>query len=289
MIMKEAVDFAASKKLTHHYAKSFYLAAQFLPKEKREAAYAIYAFCRVSDNIVDHPGKHPQAELDEWKAATKDAFAKGKSNQPVLDAFVKTCQAYAVPNSYAFELLDGMQLDLEKNRYETFDELYDYCYRVASIPGLMMTHVFGYEDPLAKSHAVELGIAMQLTNILRDLHEDYQNGKIYLPQEELRRFGCIESDFGKEKMKNELQQLVLFQVSRANEYYQKSQQGIRMISPDSRLGVMLCRELYGGILTEIGKGNRRLHQRVVVSDWKKYLILIREYMRLQTDEWKSRA
>lgn len=263
-----------SHRLTKQYAQSFYLASHFLPKEKREAAYTIYAFCRLSDSIVDHAGKYPQIELDEWRRETRVAFQDGKSDHPILDAFVKTCQQYDISSSYAMELLDGMQMDLEKFRYETFDELYQYCYHVASTPGLMMVQVLECSDPLAKKYAADLGIAMQLTNILRDIKEDYQNGKVYIPREDLQKFGCIESNFGSGTKSEGFDQLMDFEISRAQSFYEESKKGVLLLSPDARLGVTLCRELYARILAEIRKEKQGvLKKRVVVPNLKKYILV----------------
>lgn len=264
--------------LTKNYAKSFYLASQLLSSPKKEAAFAVYAFCRTSDNIVDQPGKYPQEELLQWRTKLKEAFRTEKSNHPVLDAFVRTCNEYAIPHSLAFQHLDGMQMDLEKNRYETFDELYDYAYKVAAIPGLMMLPIISQTDHAAKEYAVQLGIAMQLTNIIRDIREDLERGKIYLPQEDLRAFGYSEQDLNNAVENESFRKLVAFEINRAQEYYQKSTPGIGLIARDSRLCIVLCKELYHHILLEIKqKKEAVLQKRIVVPNWKKYLITLKNY------------
>lgn len=263
------------RQIIRTYAKSFWLASLALPAEKRKAAEAIYAFCRFSDNIVDNqPANLARIEWAQWHNKLCKAFEKNDSTHPVLFAFVRTCRTYAIPEQLAFELLDGLKQDLDISEYQTFDELYQYCYKVAGIPGLMLLHVLGFSHKNAKKHAVELGIAMQLTNILRDVHEDLKQKKIFLPKKDLERFGCTIAEIRSNPANPGFLELLRFETKRARAYYQKSLNGIPLLAFDSRFCVLLAYLLYSHILVEIeNRPARTFGQRAVVPVWKKMFLL----------------
>lgn len=179
---------------TARHSKSFYFATRFFPAELARAAHAVYWFCRHTDDLADEceTVEQGRADIEAWAAALHSAEAIGTTTHPVLKVFLHTARRYEIPLEYAYDLIDGMRMDLSLTRYETFPELRLFCYRVASVVGLMMSHVIGFENLAdcgrALPHAVHLGIAMQLTNILRDVGEDLGRGRIYLPQEDLARF-----------------------------------------------------------------------------------------------------
>ena len=179
------------RSITSYYARTFYFASYCLPRATRTHAYAIYAFCRWADNAVDDAEslEDAQARLNLARSALSAAYTSDMPLQPGLSAFRWTVQSRDIPRELFEELLEGMAMDLVKSRYNTWPELDLYCYRVAGVVGLMMTHVFGYDDPACFSQAKALGTAMQLTNILRDIGEDHDRGRIYLPQDEMRQFG----------------------------------------------------------------------------------------------------
>ncbi|UCE07276.1 MAG: phytoene/squalene synthase family protein [bacterium] len=212
------VPFEHVRLLTAYWSKSFYFSARFLPKDKRWATYALYGFCRFVDNLIDNPRNRPKQQLISevacFRRELKLAYRWGESEHPILKPFILVTKKYGIPIEYPLDLLKGVQMDIEANRYETFDDLYVFCYRVASVVGLMMTHVMGYKNDKAFEYAEKLGIAMQLTNILRDVKEDKDMGRIYLPLDELQQFGITEDDVINENFNDQFRQLMKFQVER---------------------------------------------------------------------------
>jgi len=249
--------FLLAEAITREHAKTFYFASRFLKKDKRNAAYAVYALCRLSDDAVDNPvSSHSQQTLEELERKISDAY-KGKNiDDPLLSAFRQTIEQYHIPQEYFQDLISGIRLDLEKNRYSNFAQLLDYCYKVAGVVGLIMLRIFGYQDKQAERYAVELGIAMQLTNILRDIKEDFARGRIYLPQDELQHFQVTESDISSARINEKFRQLLKFQIARARKYYQSAKSGIPLIEDkNSRFVVLAMSDIYSGILKDIEKNN----------------------------------
>ena len=251
--------------VTKNHAKSFYFSAKFLPKHKQRPIYALYALCRHVDDEVDEAEVSSEAEaiaaVERWKEKLnfvyegKSKKAKGKSKEQnlVLFAWEDLLKTYKIPQKLPLELMQGVLMDTHTNRYETFDELYIYCYRVASTVGLMSSEIFGYKTPETLDYAEALGIAMQLTNILRDIKEDATMNRIYLPQEDLRRFNVSEQQIFDNKFDENFVKLMKFQILRAKEYYQKCEQGIPLLEKDTRFCVLLAARIYGRILDEIEK------------------------------------
>lgn len=271
-----------SKSIIKHYAKSFYFASALLPKKKRLATYVVYLFCRYVDNIIDKPRKRTKedltTELDTIKDELSNAYKYSESEHPILGIFIKVIDQYQIPIEYAFELIEGVRMDLLYDRYENFEDLYKFCYRVASVVGLMMTYILGFKDQSALVYAEKLGIAMQLTNILRDVKEDKENGKIYLPLNELRKFNITEDDFISERFDNNFKDFIIFQVNRAQLFYEESKAGIPILDKDSRFAIYAALKIYREILQEIVKNDYNVFRgRVYVSTSKKILILITEY------------
>jgi len=249
------------RSITREHAKTFYMATRFLPNQKQRGIFAIYSLCRYIDDLVDeaedlvskreldYKGIH--RNLDQWKKKLDDTY-KGKSHDnSILIAFSDVLRSYNIPIQLPFELMDGVCMDLYKNRYESFEEVYDYSYKVASIVGLMTSEVFGYKNKEALDYAVDLGIAMQLTNILRDVGEDLQKNRIYLPKEDLDRFGISENDLFQHKRDSAFLEMMKFQIQRTRDYYNRSDKGIPLLSKDSRLPVYLARHNYSRILDKI--------------------------------------
>jgi len=247
--------YSQAKAITRHYAKTFYFAARFLPAQKQNAAFSIYAICRISDESVD--GKNDQLRLrnlEAVKAAIEDCYSGRPPDEPLLAAFKETVGNYAIPKTYFDELIQGMYMDVEKTRYATFDELYTYCYKVAGVVGLIMLKVLGYRSQVAEKHAVNLGIAMQLTNILRDIKEDFSRGRVYLPQDELGNFGVSENDIAGETVDGHFKMLLGFCIHRARRFYGEATPGIALIdNVPCRIVVFMMKDLYAGILDEIEK------------------------------------
>ena len=241
------------RRITRQYAKTFYLASAYLPRPTRAHAYAVYGFCRWADNGVDDARSPAEAaaRLDRAHRALDLAYS-GAQAPPGLVEFRRTVRGCALPRSLFDEFLEGMAMDLHRVRYPDFAALDLYCHRVAGVVGLMMTHVFDYHDRRCLPHARALGTAMQLTNILRDVAEDGLRGRIYLPQDELHRFGVTEAQLLEGRVDDGLRALMRFQIERARRYYAESEAGVPWLVGDaSRLTVRVMGRLYAGILTAI--------------------------------------
>jgi len=238
--------------VTRTFAKSFYFASHVLPQAKREASYAVYEFCRVADNAVDAlppEGSTNVVRLDTLRADLEEVYA-GTSVRWV--ALAETVSRYGIPREYFDHLLRGVEMDLAPVRFETFGELKEYCYCVASVVGLMMTRVFGVSDERAYEQALDLGTAMQLTNILRDIDEDLTRGRVYLPQEDLRRHGCTEASLARRTVDDRFVSLMKEEIARAREFYGRGEAGIPYLTDDgSRFCVQLMAGTYRRILDAI--------------------------------------
>ncbi|MBP3192925.1 phytoene/squalene synthase family protein [Natronogracilivirga saccharolytica] len=276
--------YAHCRSVTREHAKTFYLATRFLPNHKQRSIFAIYALCRHLDNIVDEAedlsGANPVAirdagtALNEWKFKLEQTYEEKQADNYVLVAFSDVLKRHAIPISLPFELIDGVQSDLVKNRYENFEELYDYSYKVASVVGLMTSEVFGYDDEKALDRAVDLGIAMQLTNILRDIGEDLQRDRIYLPLDELHSFGLTENDIQQKQVTPDFKSFMRFQIDRARRYYASSDEGIPLLSPDSRIPVLLARHNYARILDCIEKNNYQVFDSRAHLTWMQKMTIL---------------
>ena len=276
--------FEYARKITAHYSKSFYFSAQMLPREQRWATFALYGFCRHCDNLIDTPRQRTETEiLGEIQRLTEElqiAYNTGESQDPIIRAFILVAKAYGIPIAYPFDLLNGVAMDVQQTRYKTFDELSLFCYRVAAVVGLMMTHVLGYKDERAFGYAKQLGIAMQLTNILRDVKEDKEIGRLYIPQADLAEFGVIEQDIFDERMTPQLRALMKFQVERADQYYTEAIPGISLLRTESQYAIYSAARIYRGILRKIeDRDYNPFLSRVFVSSTQKVGILLHEQIR----------
>ena len=265
---REAIEKAYKycESVTKSHAKSFYFAAKFLPKQKQKAVYPIYAFCRHVDDEIDEIGDGDEEKAVEtvkkWKTQLENLY-KGNENSAlgtqhsalVFTAWEDLLKTYKIPQNLPLELIQGVLMDTKIKRYETFDELYIYCYRVASTVGLMSSEILGYSDKKALEYAEAMGIGMQLTNILRDIKEDAAMNRIYLPQEDLKKFSVSEEQIFENKFDKNFEQLMKFQIERARHFYQKGEQGIPLLEKDSRFTVLLASRIYAKILDEIEKQN----------------------------------
>ena len=233
-------------------SKSFYLSSRFLPFAKRRAVWAVYAFCRTADDIVDrNTGADERlAAIDAWEVQLHAAYA-GRASTPIFTAFADAVANYGVPLHAALDLLRGARMDVTVNRYATYRELSDYCYLVASTVGVLVTPILGALDASARGHAAVLGRAMQLTNILRDVGEDAQLGRIYLPAEDLHAFGYGEADLFDGVVDERFIALMRFEIERARALYREAEPGIALLQPDSRYAVRLALHLYRAILDAI--------------------------------------
>jgi phytoene synthase len=253
------------RKISRDHAKTFYLASMFLPKKQQNPIFAIYALLRTVDDVVDMAEDKLKAGLitsDEiskmlegWKSRLKACYAGKHDNDPIMMAWQDTLKSYTIPIDLPLDLMDGVAMDIEFKPFETFDELYVYCYKVAAVVGLMTSEIFGYRDKQALQHAIELGIAMQLTNILRDIGEDVDRGRIYLPLEDLRRFNYSKEEFMQKRINDNFINLMKFQIERARGYYRSSEKGIPMLEKQARFAVCISSVNYGNILSAIESNN----------------------------------
>ena len=254
------------RRITREHARTFYFASACLPRAIRAHAYAVYGFCRWADDGVD-AADSPEAARANLRIAREalDLAVSDRLAPPGLAAFRRTLQERGIPRDLFDALLDGMEMDLSNPRYGEFADLDIYCYRVAGVVGLMMTHVFGFRHDRCLPHALALGTAMQLTNIARDVGEDARNGRIYLPAEEMDRFGVDVQQVLEGRVDDRSRDLIRFQIARARHYYQLAEAGIPdLIGTSSRLTVRVMGRLYAGILGAIERNNydvftRRAH------------------------------
>ena len=238
--------------ITRRHSKSFSLSLRFLPFAKRRAVWAVYAFCRTADDIVDHGGTAADrlAAIDAWEAELRGAYT-GRASNPIFVAFADAAARYGVPLSAALDLLRGARMDVSVGRYATYAELREYCYLVASTVGVLVTPILGALDDSALGDAVALGHAMQMTNILRDVGEDARMNRIYLPADELARFGYTEADLFASTVDERFAGLMRFQIERARQLYRDAEPGIARLQPESRYAVRLALHLYRDILGAI--------------------------------------
>ncbi len=214
-------SYAWCRRVARSRARNFYYAFVLLSREQRDAMCAVYAFMRVCDDLSDEPGASRDS-LDQWRGAMEDALAGRYGGHPGLPAFHDTVTRYGIPVRYFHDMIDGVASDLVPQRFATFDELYRYCYQVASTAGLCAVHVFGFDGAGALPLAEQCGIAFQLTNILRDLREDAGRGRLYLPLEDLARFRVAEQDILSGTRTPEFIDLMDFETGRARQYYTQS-------------------------------------------------------------------
>jgi len=231
---------------------SFYYSFLLLPREKRRAIYAIYAFCRATDDVADGPGtpEEKALELSRWREDLGRCYT-GEPRHPVTQELREAIRRFALPREHFEGILDGVQSDLTRRRYRSFEDLRRYCHQVASLVGLLCVEVFGYKDPGAREYARELGLAFQLTNILRDVGADAGKGRIYLPGEDLARFGVAEEDILARRFTPAFKGLMEFEVSRTRERYALAEE---LLPPPDRRSLLAARVMtgiYRVILTEI--------------------------------------
>jgi 15-cis-phytoene synthase len=267
-------SYAYCRRVARKRAKNFYYSFLLLSRGQRESMCAIYAFMRYCDDLSDEPGAN-RAAIDRWQAEMEEALRGRFSQHPVWPAFHDTVQRFSIPHQYFREMVHGVTSDLEPRRVETFDELYRYCYQVASVVGLTIIHIFGFETPGALPLAEKCGVAFQLTNILRDIREDAALGRIYLPAEDLRRFGVHAEDLHSGNRTESLLKLMRFEAARARSYYNESKPLLDMVESRSRPSLWALITIYSKLLERIQAANYDVFsQRVRVSTLEKCWILV---------------
>jgi phytoene synthase len=267
-------------------ARNFYYSFLVLPREKRRAFCAVYAFLRHSDDIPDAPDQQQDCAarrklLHAWRQRLEQALEGDYGDSPLLPAFHDTVRRFAVPHSYFFELIDGAEMDLNGAHFRSFPDLYRYCYRVAGVVGLICLHIFGFPEVQREEacrRAEACGIAFQLTNILRDLREDAGRERIYLPEEDLERFGYTSEQLHSGHPAAGYYGLVGFEAERARSYYREAVPLLHLISPDCRPALWAMIALYSGILRRMEtSGFPMLRRRVELTDIEKFRILARAW------------
>jgi phytoene synthase len=244
---------------------SFFYSFSFLPRAEREAMHCIYEFCRFTDDLVDEETEDSSLEkkremLAWWRSEVEKCY-EGTSDHPILRRLHRIVTHFEIPKEYLLTLIDGVEMDLDKTRYETFEELKGYCYAVASVVGLISIQVFGYKHEETKEYAVQLGYALQLTNILRDIEQDAAHGRIYLPLEDLRRFNYSEKELLAGTYNSAFLSLMQFEANRAKEFYSNAR---AMLREDERAGLFAARimdAIYFRLLRKIERANYNVFSR----------------------------
>jgi phytoene synthase len=261
--------YARAQKITREHSKSFYLASGLLPEEKRSAVRALYAFCRTVDDIVDEdPVDERYAHLDYWREVVQSASFT--DDDLVAAAWSDTLARYHVPRHYALQLIDGVNRDITQTRYQTFEDLATYCYGVASTVGLMSMYIVGFKTGEAVPYAIKLGVALQMTNILRDVGEDFRNGRVYLPRDEMALYGICEGDIAAGKVTEAWRMFMQFQIGRTRKLYEEAWLGIKLLECDGQLAIGAAAVFYQGILDAIEANDYDVfNNRASLSAWEK--------------------
>jgi phytoene synthase len=247
----ESYDYCRA--LARRTARNFYYSFLTLPRDRQRAMCVLYSFMRVTDDLGDSDEAEAvrAAELEKWRESLLRACEKGECEHPVLPALVDVIEQYRLPVNYLLDVIAGVKMDVRPVRFATFSELADYCYHVAGAVGLACIHLWGFHDDRAPAAAVDCGTAFQLTNILRDLSEDAARGRVYLPEEDLMRFGLARDDFGRGCRDERLERLMEFEISRAREYYTRAGALAGYLDPAGKPILETMLRIYGGLLDEI--------------------------------------
>lgn len=264
-----AASYLWCHELTIRTARNFYAAFLVLPRRQRKFMEALYAFMRVTDDLADEPEKQDvkRDALKKWRIAL-DRALEGESSHPLHAALTDTVKCNGIPAAYLHEVIDGVEMDLEPVRFARFEDLYAYCLRVASAVGLACIHIWGFRTEKAKEFAKAAGVAFQLTNILRDIGEDLNNGRVYLPEEDIERFHCPPSTWRDRGASFE--QMMKFQIERARCYYTKAEQLTELLMPAGRAVFKVMMRIYRGLLKEIERRDYDVFsQRVRIPSWRK--------------------
>jgi phytoene synthase len=268
-------SYAHCRAVAKKRARNFYYSFILLPPEKKNAMCAMYAFMRYCDDLSDEPGATRSA-IDRWRESLTVALAGRPDSNPVWPAFLDSVERYAIPHEYFYEMIEGVASDLQPRTIATFDELYRYCYRVASVVGLTTVHIFGFTSPDALPLAEKCGIAFQLTNILRDVREDAGLGRVYLPAEDLARFGVSVDDLRNARRTEQFGRLMEFETERARCYYRESAPLLDLIQAKSRPSLWALIAIYSRLLDHLEESHYDvLVRRISLSSLEKTWIVLR--------------
>ncbi len=247
-------SFAYCRRVTRKRARNFYYSFVLLKRAEHDAMCAVYAFMRYSDDLSDEPsakGETARLGMDRWRADLDAALRGQFGEHPVWPAFRSVAERYGIPHDYFREMIDGVASDLEPAEFKTFEDLYRYCYKVASVAGLSVIHILGFESPKALELAEKCGVAFQLTNILRDVREDGERGRVYFPAEDLDRFGVRRQDLLLGTDSAGFRQLLRFEAARARAYYQDSAPLVDLVRRGNRSSLWALIEIYRRLLEKI--------------------------------------
>jgi phytoene synthase len=271
-------------RIARQRAKNFYYSFLLLDAQRRASMCAIYAFMRYCDDLSDSPAQvagviSPAESLSRWRADLRRALAGDTEGNPLWPAFRDTVERYKIPHRFFEEMIDGVSSDLEPRQIQTFAELYQYCYQVASVVGLTIIHIFGFSSVRALILAEKCGVAFQLTNIIRDVREDANLGRIYLPAEDLARFSIPEEQLRAGKEDDRFREFIRFEADRAREYYADSAPLAELIDRRSRRSLWALREIYQRLLSRIDQsGYEVLSSRINVPTSTKLWLLGRAFL-----------
>jgi phytoene synthase len=260
---------------------SFYYSFMFLPRDKRCAITALYAFCREVDDVVDECSDEQVARtmLNWWRAQVAEIFG-GKPQHPAAQALVPVVQQFNISREHLLEIIDGMEMDLDQARYPDFKSLQLYCYRVASVVGLIAAEIFGYTDHRTQKYAHDLGIAFQLTNIIRDVGEDARRNRIYLPMDELQQFGVKAADILNANESENFRKLMAFQIERAQRYYQQAMDQLPVGDRKAQRTGLIMAAIYQATLKEVAaSGCHVLRERVSLGTGYKLWLAIKTWFK----------
>jgi phytoene synthase len=266
-----AYDFCRA--IAHKHGANFSVGFRFLPRRKRRAVYAAYAFCRWADDIADDGGTGNARRLDEWQAELDAAYAKRPSH-PITIALSDALQHFDIPKRAFIDLIDGCRQDLIKSRYATFAELLQYCHLVAASISDISLSIFGYRTPEAIPHGRDLATALQLTNVTRDIGDDLPRDRIYIPQDELRQFEVTEEELFARSENDRVRRLVEFQIERAESYFRKAEPLLKELAFDARFPTLLMGGIYATVLGKLRKDPLvAIRQRLSLSPFQKVLVV----------------
>jgi phytoene synthase len=284
-------SYRSAEAVARSRARNFYYSFLALPSQKRRAFCAVYAFMRYCDDISDgNAGVDAKREmLIQWRNQLNIAFSGNPQENSILPAFRDTVKKFSIPAQYFHWIIDGAEMDLNASQYETFDDLYKYCFNVASAVGLVCLQIFGFREDSAKEYAEQCGIALQLTNILRDVKEDAEMGRIYLPAEDLRKFDYTPEELRRGVMDERFRELMNFEAARARNYYARARRLLPLVEDESRPALWAMIEIYQRILDRIVQQRFDVfHSRIRLTTAEKLLIALKALaMRLLHRQFQS--
>jgi phytoene synthase len=266
--------------ITRRSRSNFFYAFLLLPRPQREAIFAVYAFCRIVDDAVDlEPDPEAQRrELARWRGEIARVF-EGRPQHPAAQRLQQICRVFPIPRAALEDIVAGVEMDLDRGTYETFEALYPYCYRVASAVGLCCIEIFGYTDPRAREYAVNLGIALQLTNIIRDVQPDARVGRVYVPREDLRRFGVAAADLAEGRYTPQFVELMRWEATRARQYYGRAWEALPEVDRQRLFAAEIMGRTYFALLGKMDRsGFRVLDRRVTLTARRRLGIALRYWV-----------